>query len=63
MLLGFFLVLIFFVIVIILNRKWFVRKLRKRVYYIEFVIEDFYENGILLRNLLYIFNNDVIYIN
>nr|XP_011435874.2 uncharacterized protein LOC105334208 isoform X1 [Crassostrea gigas] len=60
---GFFLVLISFVIVTILNRKRFVRKLRKRVHYIESVIEDLHENGTLPRNPLYTPNNDATYIN
>nr|XP_034335161.1 uncharacterized protein LOC117692166 isoform X3 [Crassostrea gigas] len=60
---GFFLVLISFVIVTILNRKRFVRKLRKRVHYIESVIEDLHENGTLPRNQIYTPNNDATYIN
>lgn len=60
---GFFLVLISFVIVTILNRKRFVRKLRKRVHYIESVIEDLHENGTLPRNQIHTPNNDATYIN
>nr|XP_022291182.1 cell death abnormality protein 1-like isoform X2 [Crassostrea virginica] len=47
---GFFLVLISFIIVTILNRRHFVRSTRRRVHYIESVMLDLYSTNTLPRN-------------